>query len=59
MDLVLNNLQRLICHKTHQTKPNQIYAVFRVYWTCSHKNATHIRRNKINKQTRIPVDISL
>ena len=23
MDLVLNNLQRLICHKTHQTKPNQ------------------------------------
>ena len=23
MDLVLNNLQRLICHKTQQTKPNQ------------------------------------
>ena len=23
MDLVLNNLQRLICHETHQTKPNQ------------------------------------
>ena len=23
MDLALNNLQRLICHKTHQTKPNQ------------------------------------
>ena len=22
MDLVLNNLQRLICHKTKQTKPN-------------------------------------
>ena len=22
MDLVLNNLQRLICHKTLQTKPN-------------------------------------
>ena len=21
MDLALNNLQRLICHKTHQTKP--------------------------------------
>ena len=21
MDLVLNNLQRLICHKTNQTKP--------------------------------------
>ena len=23
MDLALDNLQRLICHKTHQTKPNQ------------------------------------
>ena len=23
MDLALNNLQRLICHKTQQTKPNQ------------------------------------
>ena len=23
MDLVLNNLQRLICYKTQQTKPNQ------------------------------------
>ena len=22
MDLALNNLQRLICHKTQQTKPN-------------------------------------
>ena len=24
MDLALNNLQRLICHKTQQTKSNQI-----------------------------------
>ena len=23
MDLALNNLQRLICHKPQQTKPNQ------------------------------------
>ena len=23
MDLALNNLQMLICHKTQQTKPNQ------------------------------------
>ena len=23
MDLALNNLQRLICHKTQQTKPNR------------------------------------
>ena len=28
MDLALNNLQRLICHKTQQTKPNhRIYKV--------------------------------
>ena len=26
MDLALNNLQRLICHKTQQTKPNQLRA---------------------------------
>ena len=25
MDLALNNLQRLICHKTHQTKPNLVF----------------------------------
>ena len=24
MDLVLNNVQRLICHKTQQTKPSKI-----------------------------------
>ena len=24
MDLALNNLQRLICHKTQQTKPNHL-----------------------------------
>ena len=24
MDLALNNLQRLICHKTKQTKPNHL-----------------------------------
>ena len=26
IDLALNNLQRLICHKTQQTKPNLIYS---------------------------------
>ena len=25
MDLALDNLQRLICHKTQQTKPNQTW----------------------------------
>ena len=28
MDLALNNLQRLICHKTQQTQPNPIPPVF-------------------------------
>ena len=28
MDLALNNLQRLICHKTQQTKPNQSETTF-------------------------------
>ena len=28
MDLALNNLQRLICHKTQQTKPNLVYETF-------------------------------
>ena len=35
MDLALNNLQRLICHKTHQTKPNQTaiqFAIGRKYY---------------------------
>ena len=32
MDLVLNNLQRLICHKTKQTKPNQLLLYFEI--TC-------------------------
>ena len=27
MDLALNNLQRLICHKTHQTKPDKYRAI--------------------------------
>ena len=30
MDLALNNLQRLICHKTKQTKPNQKRVIGRV-----------------------------
>ena len=30
MDLALNNLQRLICHKTQQTKPNQPDILFDV-----------------------------
>ena len=27
MDLALNNLQRLICHKTQQTKPNHYHTI--------------------------------
>ena len=32
MDLALNNLQRLICHKTQQTKPNQTINFFLKYF---------------------------
>ena len=38
MDLALNNLQRLICHKTQQTKPNQTISFFllkRKQWNIS------------------------
>ena len=31
MDLALNNLQRLICHKTQQTKPNLSMGQITVY----------------------------
>ena len=39
MDLALNNLQRLICHKTKQTKPN----------LCNRKNPTNINAQKLKK----------
>ena len=32
MDLALNNLQKLICHKTHQTKPNQTKPEWGLFW---------------------------
>ena len=38
MDLVLNNLQRLICHKTQQTKPNQNKTIFMVVTYTVHRN---------------------
>ena len=31
MDFALNNLQRLICHKTQQTTPNQTLHKYTVY----------------------------
>ena len=31
MDLALNNLQRLICHKTHQTKTIKIINIKNIY----------------------------
>ena len=36
MDLALNNLQRLICHKTNQTKPNN-YGAYDVMVTVEGK----------------------
>ncbi len=32
MDLVLNDLRRLICHKTQQTKPNRLAKVEQCIW---------------------------
>ena len=56
MDLALNNLQRLICHRTHQTKPLQNFLshfVIVTNWTftfsttnvfdCSHAIMAHLR----------------
>ena len=34
MDLALNNLQRLICHKTQQTKPNEFqFLIIRKFYS--------------------------
>ena len=44
MDLALNNLQRLICHKTQQTKPNLYTYRFRCVNCCDFKlSSSHIR----------------
>ena len=48
MDLALNNLQRLICHKTQPTKPNQTmysYVSLTIQLNISHL-FTHIEMNK-------------
>ena len=41
MDLALNNLQRLICHKTQQTKPNQKLH-------CSDKSINRCKNSKLD-----------
>ena len=33
IDLALNNQQRLICHKTHQTKQNQQMVFMQIFFT--------------------------
>ena len=38
MDLALNNLQRLICHKTQKNKPNQ--TILNNYSICTYKKET-------------------
>ena len=52
MDLALNNLQRLICHKTQQTKPNTLniptqiypgpYRDIHIYIPHSHTDCIHL-----------------
>ena len=56
MDLALNNLQRLICHKTKQTKPNQTYASSSFwmgetlpYWN-NHRESCN---NRVEEHTKI------
>ena len=41
MDLALNNLQRLICHKTQQTKPQQ-------QWLTNYKTKQNQSKNNSN-----------
>ena len=60
MDLALNNLQRLICHKTKQTKPNQtniytyiynIYINFVFQKRVDEEKSARKRREKRTKST--------
>ena len=50
MDLALNNLQRLICHKTKQTKPNQgyMYEAKKTYW-----KIVQLKEENIIKKTHL------
>ena len=45
MDLVLNNLQRLICHKTQTTKPNMDVPVLANPEEHLHQLCVHTRCN--------------
>ena len=49
MDLVLNNLQRLICHKTQQTKPNKEWKQLSGYFK---PQISEISHDKIRKWKR-------
>ena len=40
MDLALNNLQRLICHKTQQPKPNHVKLVDKSIYLISNISST-------------------
>ena len=47
MDLALNNLQRLICHKNQQIKPN-LYTYIYIYicvWVCVWKITDFLTKN--------------
>ena len=53
MDLALNNLQRLICHKTQQTKPNKLDSTtsvseFDSHWVL-HNSSFEQKLAKVNK----------
>ena len=54
MDMALNNLQRLICHTTQQTKPNQTKEIARYQITLlTNQRKTLFIKPKENKGKQI------
>ena len=58
MDLALNNLQRLVCHKTQQTKPDHLLFIIWnknktnfVSWDLNYSNLSHfLHHSRILKE---------
>ena len=48
MDLALNNLQRLICHKSRETKPNQLLRKYKHF--CFYLENCEIKKIQNNKK---------
>ena len=58
MDLALNNLQRLICHKTKQTKPNPMFvSILRPRHNCV--EITNLTLFSIKRRCQIKEEMNL